>query len=212
MYHSSKLALRITVICALALSNTYVLKGVEDCPPPGCPIIIDLDDNGYLLVGLASNIQFDFEGNGAPRETGWTAGGTRDAFLTLDRNRNGQIDNGLELFGNRTPLSNGQRAEHGFEALAEFDQPSLGGNGDRAITAGDSIWKSLLLWTDSNHNGRSEAGELQNLDSVRIIRFETRYKESKRVDEHGNEFPVCQQSVVSRSRQEEGQVPSTQGL
>jgi hypothetical protein len=55
----------------------------------------------------------------------------------LDRNRNRQIDDGLELFGTATdqPASD---FPHGFRALAMFDKPGMGGNGDGKLTAADS--------------------------------------------------------------------------
>ncbi len=110
-------------------------------------------------VQFEAGPMFDWSGERACAGTDWPSAAT--PWLALDRDGDGQISSGAELFGTGTRTEDGNRAQHGFEALAELDDDT-----DGAITPRDSAWSALLLWSDHNRDGRSSRDELRPLDAT----------------------------------------------
>jgi hypothetical protein len=169
------------------------------CPEQngGSPILFALRGQAYSLSGLNDPVLFDIDGSGSPILTGWTKTGTEVAFLVLDLNGNGRIDDGSELFGNHTRLPSEEFASNGFHALWQYDQTVAGGNLDERITATDSIFEKLRLWVDTDHDAISDFGELRTLGDESIIAIELNYTLSRREDEHGNQFAYLGQALRS---------------
>ena len=172
----------------------------------GAPIILPIaEDNrsltrqDYQLTGLLQGVRFDMNGDGIEEQVSWTVQSSHLAFLALDRNGNGKIDNGKELFSNFTfPGVN-----NGFAALNQeakrWGNPGL-------IYERQPLYEKLLLWEDANHDGISQPEEIHkfsdhyvgidggyievawavaNHDRIAIERFR---EHEPLVDKNGNEF------------------------
>ena len=143
------------------------------------PLVLDLDGDGLEITPLSQGVLFDANGDALKTGTAWVGGD--DGLLVWDRNGNGSIDTGAELFGDETLLSNGQKAAHGFAALSELDTGGVVdgitvGAGEGVFDAQDAQYSSLRIWRDLNQDGISQANELQTLaqTGVRSINLASR--------------------------------------
>lgn len=183
---------------ALAGGATMDVGGPELCtaPPPAygpsdcdirmtawecgfdrtCPILINMTSGPWSLSGAGDPVRFDLDADGTAEALSWTAADSSIAFLAHDRNGNGTIDDGTELFGNAT-------AVHGFEALQRLDT-----TGDAILDSRDIAWTSLLLWNDRNRDAISQPAELTSVAASTLLALDLRHHRTAREDEHGNTF------------------------
>lgn len=170
-----------------------------------CPLIVDTSGRGYKLTSPDDGVMFDINADGRQDAISWTDPRRDVGLLAFDRNGNGTIDNGEELFGNVTPLQGGasRRARHGFEALADLESEGYGPSvEDGTIDARDAAYHRLLLWVDRNHDGISQASEVMRASAAGLVAIETKYRESRRRDQFGNEFRLRGVSWWMRGRLE----------
>jgi hypothetical protein len=148
-------------LAASNLQNDFALA--QNFVRPRDPLVLDLDGDGIETVGASSSrpVLFDGDGDGIKTGTGWIA--ADDGFLVLDRDGNGTIDSGRELFGDSTQLRDGRTAADGFAALADQDS-----NADGRVTAADAAWSQLRVWRDLNQDGESQTNELFGLEQFGI--------------------------------------------
>ncbi len=121
------------------------------------PVILDLDGDGIETVNKsATGVAFDVDDSGYLKQTGWVTGG--DAFLTLDRDYNGETNSGREIFSNSVV----DISRRGLAGMAWVDA-----NYDGKLTAADPVWNELSVWLDDG-DGVDEAGEDFSLAALGI--------------------------------------------
>ncbi|MEP7120624.1 MAG: calcium-binding protein [Byssovorax sp.] len=159
------------------------------------PLVLSFD--GAPVTFQASARAFAINGTMSVA-TDWPT--ARTPWLALDRNRNGSIDDGGELFGSATLLKSGERATNGFLALRELDT-----DGDGQLTSADAGWSQLRLWNDGDSDRVSSATELTGLGARRLVSIDLAYAVEKRCDDRGNceveraGFRYVDESGVERS-------------
>jgi len=133
-------------------------------PPRRDPLVLDLDGDGIETTSTRDGtvVLFDHDADGVKTGTGWVK--PDDGWLVLDRDGNGTIDSGRELFGVDTRKSNGELASDGFDALRDVDT-----NKDGKIDASDSVFANLRIWRDLNQDGISQADELTSLSANNVV-------------------------------------------
>jgi len=144
----------------------------------GTPIVLDLNNDGVKTLSISAGTEFDLFATGKAVNTGWAS--SSDGLLALDRNHDGKINDGSELFGSSTTLANGEKASDGYVALRELDS-----NGDGSISKDDAEWANLKVWVDKNSDGISQDGEMQTLDSLNITKLNLA-AETTTIKDNGN--------------------------
>jgi hypothetical protein len=142
------------------------------------PLALDLNGDGLHSISTVAGVVFDVDADGQPEQVGWLS--TSDAWLALDRNGNGLIDDGSELFGSGTTLPDGSKALDGFAALRVLDS-----NHDGVIDSNDAGFASLSVWVDRNTDAKTDPGELRSLIQAGIQSLALAAKPTAIID-HGN--------------------------
>jgi hypothetical protein len=163
-------ALTSTQIQAMSIAQIEVLTT--------SPLVLDLNGDGVHTVGKSAGVAFDLDGSGHVHNVGWVS--ASDGFLALDRNHDGKINSGAELFGTAFRKEDGNTARDGFDALQSLDS-----NSDGVIDSQDGAYNELSVWVDGNQNGATDPGELQSLDSLGIVRLDVD-AHSTSIVENGN--------------------------
>eukprot|EP01034_Spumella_vulgaris_P043126 gene43126-53530_t len=158
-------ALTTTQVTALTTAQLASLTTAQLAVlAPSTPLVLDLNGNGVQTLGVSSGVQFDIFATGKAVNTGWVGQG--DGLLVMDRNNDGTINNGGELFGSSVTLADGSKAQDGYAALSELDS-----NGDRVIDSGDAAFDKLKVWVDGNADGVSQADELLSLKDAGVAKL-----------------------------------------
>jgi len=170
------------------IENEFALAAVKIFKVVPCnvgdPLVLDLDGDGIEINPIYRGVNFDFYGVGEKQAVAWPSGD--DAFLALDRNNDGMIDNGYELFGN---VDLGY--PDGFAHLAELDS-----NADGAITAADAAFGQLVVWQDVNSDGVSQSAEMRSLADVGITALPTQGA-SVSMRSQGTRIPIAAEAVTN---------------
>jgi Ca2+-binding RTX toxin-like protein len=180
------LASGLTLLAGLAggilggLGLTSLIENWTTAKNTTSPLIVDLDGDGVETLAKSTGIHFDHAGDGFAESTGWA--GADDGLLVRDLNGDGSINNGGELFGNNTRLSNGQNAANGFEALKDLDS-----NKDGKLNSADTAWNTLRVWKDTDGDAQTDTGELLTLAEAGVKEFKLAYANSTTTDQNGNE-------------------------
>ena len=140
--------------------------------------MLDLDGNGVRTIAAHNGVLFDLNATGTAHKVGWAS--ASDGLLVMDRNHDGKINDGTELFGVATVMADGSRAGNGYAAMATLDS-----NHDGHLTQADKQFADLKLWVDANSNGRTDGGELHGLAEFGVVSLDLKGLAGTEVD-NGN--------------------------
>lgn len=133
---------------SMALSRHYATESTVEMRAGAAlkdPLIINFDGQPAQLS--LNKINFDLSTKGTPTES-ITQLNDGSGYLAIDRNANGMIDNGSELFG---PQSN-----HGFGELAQLDS-----DGNGWIDEADTAFSALRIWQPKSDGTQTLMGMAQ---------------------------------------------------
>ncbi|MFP4487186.1 MAG: hypothetical protein ACOCP1_00700 [Campylobacterales bacterium] len=140
------------------------------------PLVIDFDGKGVELAD--KKFAFDLDSDGRKDQISMLKKGS--AYLALDRNNNGKIDDGSELFGTKSG--------DGFKDLSMYDL-----NKDAKIDINDSIYDKLRVWKkdESGVDSLVALGEA----GVGVIHLNPTELKNSLYDSTGNLAGIAQRSA-----------------
>ena len=186
--------------CWLAILVIVVALPAPVPAPSPAPLIVDTTNTGFKLSDPSKGeyVTFDIRGDGTLAKLSWPHHGSGNAWLTVDLDGDGVIENGKELFGNFSAYADHGVANYpnpnGFNALSWYDQAAQGGDGNLIIDKNDAVWSKLRLWIDGHCwkepdvPCKSRPDELHDLESEGITSISLVWGGSYKVDDVGNEF------------------------
>jgi hypothetical protein len=184
------------VLATKDLVGSRSLQAVQPPPPPVYdPLILDLDGNGVKTSTVDDGVVFDVFANGTAVQVAWTDG--IDGFLVLDRDGDGAITTGAEMFGDFTHMQDGTLAKDGFEALRDLDS-----NSDGLFDANDDLFDLVQVWVDGNRDGVSDASELFGLTELGIKSIQLTAQSSDRT-ENGNLYGLISKMTMTNGGEAE---------
>ena len=174
------------LLVALALAQDSATANPKtSIKVPSVIIVATEHDTNYALTSATDGVPFDLDGDGVPEQVAWTPPNARLAFLAIDSDGDGRITSGRELIGSLTLPG----APNGFAALRELAVGTNGGKVRGSVSSDDPLFTRLLLWTDTNHNGLSEQGELRPAgEFVSDVGLGYQAGRYQRTDKNGNVY------------------------
>ena len=142
----------------------------------GTPLVLDFE-RGPLEFAPVAAATFDLSTDGSCTNTVWPTA----PWLALDRDGDGFIRSGAELFGSATAMRSGGFASHGFAALAELDS-----NLDGKIDASDARFSELVLWSDLDDDRIGAYAELRPLAEAQVVSIDLGFSRRAECDAMGN--------------------------
>lgn len=141
-------------------TTEVILRGGSEAPQRKDPLVINLDTDSVQLSG--ERIAFDLDADGvAERIPNISAA---SGFLALDRNGNGQIDDGRELFG--------AQSGDGFADLAALDD-----DGNGWIDESDAAFTQLQIWRrDAEGQNQTQSLSSAGVGALYLGRAEGRFE------------------------------------
>lgn len=160
-----------------SVNNTFALKIINTTDRKLDPLVIGL--NGDIVnTNGKSTFQFDLNSDGTQDNIAHLADG--NAFLSYDKNKNGTIDDGSELFGTQSG--------NGFADLALYDDTK-----DGVIDESDSIFKSLSLWQKTANGDKLSTLKDKNIGAIFLKNVDSKLQ----LQTDGNNDAIIQSSGVA---------------